>query len=164
MKNLTRLQKKSENFRRWKLKNKNYFKNWAKNNRQKTRAYVRKWRIKNKSACASYQARRRKAQPWEQSHYAARNRCTNKKADRYARYGWRGILFNLKISETRNLWIRDKAHKLKRPSIDRINQDGNYEYINCRFIELAENIRRAWIGRKHKKESIEKMKAYHAKS
>ena len=31
---------------------------------------------------------------------------------------------------------------MKRPSIDRINNDGHYELSNCRFIEASENIKR----------------------
>ncbi len=41
------------------------------------------------------------------------------------------------------LWIRDKAGKMKRPSIDRINSGGNYTLNNCRFIELSANIHRS---------------------
>jgi hypothetical protein len=37
------------------------------------------------------------------------------------------------------MWKRDKAHLLARPSVDRIDNDGNYELSNCRFIELHEN-------------------------
>ena len=39
------------------------------------------------------------------------------------------------------IWFRDKAHGMKQPSIDRIDNDGNYELSNCRFIEHRENAR-----------------------
>jgi hypothetical protein len=37
------------------------------------------------------------------------------------------------------LWFRDKAYLLKEPSIDRINNDGDYCFKNCQFIEKPEN-------------------------
>ena len=35
--------------------------------------------------------------------------------------------------------LRDKAHLLKQPSIDRKNSNSDYIYKNCRFIELSKN-------------------------
>ena len=53
----------------------------------------------------------------------------------------------LTLKQVRKLWFRDKAHTMQRPSLDRINSDGNYTFNNCRFIELRENISRATKGR-----------------
>jgi len=45
----------------------------------------------------------------------------------------------LTMDEVNQLWFRDGADKMKRPSIDRKDNDGNYTFKNCRFIELSRN-------------------------
>jgi len=47
---------------------------------------------------------------------------------------------------------------MKRPSIDRINSNGNYSLVNCRFIELSANARQGNLGRKHPHSDITKKK------
>jgi len=43
------------------------------------------------------------------------------------------------MDEIKELWFRDKAYEMKKPTIDRINSNEHYEYSNCRFIEKALN-------------------------
>ena len=68
-----------------------------------------------------------------------KDRCTNKNHSNFKRYGGRGITNFLTVSDLIYLWNRDNAKELKRASIDRINNDGNYTLDNCRFIEMTEN-------------------------
>jgi hypothetical protein len=76
-------------------------------------------------------------------YHGCRQRCNNKKLPIYHRYGGRGIKCLISKEELKALWVRDKADLMKRPSIDRIDNDGNYEFNNCRFIELSINAGRS---------------------
>lgn len=78
-------------------------------------------------------------EPWKQRLADAKYRCGNSSSRRYARYGARGIRCYLTDSEIRILWFRDDACKMERPSLDRIDNEGDYEFYNCQFIEKSEN-------------------------
>ncbi len=82
--------------------------------------------------------------PWRITYDSINNRCSRKTFNKYKRYGGRGIKNLITREELKELWFRDKAYNMKRPSIDRIDNDGNYEYGNCRYIELLENIKRGY--------------------
>lgn len=68
-----------------------------------------------------------------------RQRCNNSKAQSYKSYGKRGVRAEISFAELVALFNRDKGWLLKHPSIDRIDNDGNYSKDNCRFIEMEEN-------------------------
>ena len=79
-----------------------------------------------------------------------KQRCNNPNHPDFPRYGGRGIKVdpNLKLKDLVEIWVRDKGWELNRPSIDRINNDGNYTRDNIRFIELSKNVGRATKGKK----------------
>ena len=81
--------------------------------------------------------------PWATARRAAKNRCENLNNNRYIHYGGRGIKFFMTLKDLKYLWFRDKAYLMKRPSIDRKDNNGNYTLKNCRYIELSENIARS---------------------
>ena len=141
------------------IKKKEQIKELAKNNRDKNKKACKKYYLKNKDSAKKRVSKWVRLNPWSRSHWAARDRCLNKKNASYKSYGGRGIVFNLSIHETKELWFRDSAYHLKRPSIDRINNDGNYIFSNCRFIELSENTKRSAIGRWHSQEAKNKISA-----
>lgn len=85
---------------------------------------------------SEYMARYFKTHPWAKHIGWARARAT--------KYGWK---FELNVAIGEELWERDNAHLLKRPSIDREKPELGYVKENCRFIELSENSRRAVVGR-----------------
>lgn len=66
-----------------------------------------------------------------------KRRCADKN-NKY--YGGKGIKVLITKDELIEIWKRDKACSMQKPSIDRINSNGNYEYSNCRFIEFSENV------------------------
>ena len=90
-----------------------------------------------------------KRHPWMISYFALRQRCMNPNNERYNSYGARGIQVKITGIEMKKLWFRDKAYLMKCPTIDRLDNDGNYEYTNCQFIEKVDN--KPYSEVKHKK-------------
>lgn len=80
-----------------------------------------------------------KKYPWKKIYNLIHQRCTNINNASYNRYGGRGIKCLITQDELKKLWFRDKAYNLKQPSIDRIDNDGHYQYDNCQFIEMRDN-------------------------
>lgn len=67
-------------------------------------------------------------------------RCTNPKNIRYARYGGRGISVCQRWRDVR-AFVADMGIPMEGMSIDRINNDGNYEPGNCRWASAADQAR-----------------------
>ena len=78
-----------------------------------------------------------------QAFNGAKDRCENSRSQAFKRYGGRGIQCRITLEQVREIWKRDKAWELARPSLDRIDPNANYCMENCRFIENVENSRRA---------------------
>jgi len=69
-----------------------------------------------------------------------RNRCNNPKHQSYKNYGGRGI----KVCKEWNsfkTFLEDMGERPDRLSIDRINNDGNYEPLNCKWSTTKEQSR-----------------------
>jgi len=81
--------------------------------------------------------------PWVLTYFAISTRCRNKMPN--CTHFERGIKCLITKDELKSLWFRDKAYELKKPSIDRINEEGNYAYDNCQYIEMSENSRKCAI-------------------
>jgi len=82
---------------------------------------------------------RRLEKPWLNCLVHISQRTSNSKSSDFKNYGGRGIKNYLTKEDVKFLWFRDKAYEMKKPSIDRIDNDGNYELSNCQFIEFIEN-------------------------
>lgn len=140
----------------------NYQKEYYLKNKDRIKKTVKKWREAHKEYYKEfdkkyYQEHKkrmnknskeyRKLNPWQGHHHHAEQRCNNSNHDKYKYYGGKGIKMLMTSKDFKSLWFRDKAYLLKRPSIDRINNDGNYTLKNCQFIELSENTSKARRGK-----------------
>ena len=124
-----------------------WMRSYRKNNPEKARNSRLKYKQNHKEQIRSYGRQYTplyyKRKPWARTMRAIHTRCSNPKAINYFAYGARGIKNLITLKDLKQLWFRDKAYKMKQPSIDRINSNGNYELSNCRYIEKSENIRRS---------------------
>lgn len=93
---------------------------------------------RNCKACRRIREKGRKTPPWKRTYCSAWLRTHSKKA----RYFKRGLCFKMSLSDFKELWFRDKAFAMKRPSIDRIDGYLGYVKSNCRYIELKDNLSR----------------------
>lgn len=96
--------------------NKRYSK-YQKANRPQFNEYMRKYFIKN---------------PWSRTYKRIKNRIAYNES--YA-----GLECTLRPVDLKEIWFRDKAADMSRPSIDRIDTYGGYTKENCRYIEFKEN-------------------------
>src|SRR3990167_3114800 len=115
---------------------------------KRRRCYSRIWDKKNRTIRNAYHSKRRKEVPWIHLLTDIKTRCNNPNNERFKNYGGRGIKCLITSTEIKSLWFRDKAYELKKPSIDRINNDGHYEVSNCQFIEQRENTLKMWRERR----------------
>jgi len=151
-------EEKAAYMRSWREKNKDrrrkYAREWKRKNTDRTHAHWLKWHAKNKTKDNIQQreryADRCKRMPWRNVFYIARARCNDPANSSYRYYGGKGIRFMLTMEDIIFLWLRDGADTLEKPSIDRIDCDGHYELSNCQFIEMIDNIKRAWEYRRSK--------------
>jgi hypothetical protein len=125
-------------------KRKEYASNYRKTHRNEATFYAKKYREKNKKKLQKKVQIKHQKTPWKRIHSRIKQRCSNQKHKDYKWYGKKGIKCLITKEEIKEIWFRDKAFEMERPSIDRINNDGDYCIENCRLIELSENVSRAF--------------------
>ena len=104
------------------------------------RKYLKHWKRKNKDKIRAYRLRYFKKNPWAKWKCLIASRCAC-----HPLLLRLGIKNKITTQELKQLWFRDKAWLLKRPSIDRKDSQKSYTFANCRFIELLENLKRPKI-------------------
>lgn len=112
---------------------------WNINNKTRYNINKSKSYHKNKEKTLTALRQKRNKEKWKVSYHLAKQRCNNPKNPAYKHYGGRGIQFQMTLKDFEYLWKRDKAHLMRIPTIDRKDNDGNYELTNCRFIEKSQN-------------------------
>ena len=104
-------------------------KKWSKKdkiNYKKTKSqYDKKYRKKNQILIKKKVNDYRKKCLWLTIYVNIGQRCNNPNHNSYKNYGGRGIQRLITSVELKELWFRDKAYLMKKPSIDRI--DNKYE-------------------------------------
>ena len=93
---------------------------------------------RNCKACRRIRENGNKVHPWKKTYCSVWSRIHNKNSS----YFKRELCFKMSLSDFKELWFRDKAFLMKRPSIDRINGYLGYIKNNCRYIELKDNLLR----------------------
>ncbi len=114
-------------------------KEWYKKNQERIKEKSRLWNIENSDRKKETRLNYKISKHWMKAWSSAKQRCENPKDTAYKYYGLRGIKFLLSKEEIEKLWFRDEAWKLDKPSIDRKNNNGNYIFDNCQFIEMGVN-------------------------
>jgi hypothetical protein len=81
-------------------------------------------------------------------------RCYNQNDKAYANYGGRGITVCNKWKDSFETFYADMGSKPKGTTLDRINNDGNYEPSNCKWSSMSEQGRNRRTNRliEYKKE------------
>jgi DNA-binding XRE family transcriptional regulator len=98
-----------------------------------------------------------KSSPTHKSWCMMKSRCNNPNYNRYKDYGGRGIAY-CKEWESFENFLRDMGERPKGTTLDRIDNNGNYELSNCKWSTPKEQMSNKRFGRT-KRMILDKAKA-----
>jgi|SRR5208282_213635 len=91
-------------------------------------------------SCGCLKRTHEKSKTPEYTAYSgAKNRCTNPKASKYEYYGGRGIRFLYESFE--EFWLDVGPKPSSEYTLERVDNDGNYESGNCKWATRAEQLK-----------------------
>ena len=96
-----------------------------------------------KECTKSLKSARIKKYPLKRRLSTLKHRCNNPNASDYKYYGGKGIKCLLSLEELKFIWARDLGDLMYRPTVDRIDSNGNYTLDNCRILEHVDNVKRS---------------------
>ena len=80
-----------------------------------------------------------KIKPWVKTYNNIKSRLYHKNLKRNLCYKRNNVKNYLTTQDLKHLWFRDKAYKMKRPSIHRFNNKKSYTIKNCIYIEFNQH-------------------------
>ena len=109
---------------------------WIKKHKKQLLAYSRGYATKNRALINQKIREKRYLLPgWEKSLLSIKGKMYN------PHYIKKHIKNNITLEELKALWFRDEAEKMKWPVLHRINDNRNYEFNNCKYMEHGEHTR-----------------------
>ena len=152
---------KKEYASKYYIKNKNIIKNrakqWYRDNKDKALKRLKitnkEWRNNNRDKTREMSYRYSRKWPWVRTYRSINTRCGSNNF-----YINRGIKTTLTVTQLKMLWFRDKAYKMTKPSIDRINREKGYFLENCRYIEMNDNLKRRVFEKHENQHRLQKPK------
>lgn len=93
-------------------------------------------------------------EPWKKTLLGIRGRISK----RMGLYYRKGIKCRITAKELKRLWFRDKAYLMKKPTIDRKDNNKNYTFQNCQYIEHRLNCSKRNLTPKMKRNWSKKQK------
>lgn len=99
----------------------------------------------------------RRRSPTYTSWRGMRNRCSNPNAAHWLDYGGRGIKVCERWQSSFELFLEDMGERPEGMTLDRIDNDGNYELVNCKWSTQSEQVKNQRRGKLLEKFSDEEI-------